>query len=232
MEIVRDYKAKDVEMLLTAATITDSAILNKVFLQSKRSTWADPFFEDFKTEIDKAIRDFLGQDNAKQLRDATIIVLSIQADAIKDLAELKVQLEVDFNDNLIQRTEILNNLGFTPFYADVKRKDQEGLINLLYQFKTNLTPALRTTITDKGTSPALLDAIIAHAETLKDANILQEGKKGTRKELTDQAIIAFNGIYAKVMAIAKISTNFFKDNQAIKEQFSFSKVKKNLNNRQ
>lgn len=227
--IERNYKAKDVEMLLTAATITDSAIANKIVLQSKRSTWADPFFDDFKIEIDKAINDFLGADNAKELRNATQVVLTIQKSAMSDLAELKVQIDQDFKSNPAQRTEILNNLGFTAFYSEVKNKDQEALIDLLYQYKTNLTATLRATIEDKGTAPALLDSIIAHAETLKNANIFQEGKKGTRKELTNEAITVFNAIYNKLMTIAVISAKFFKDQPALKEQFSFNKVKNNLN---
>jgi hypothetical protein len=55
MQISRNYKCKDVEMLITAATINESAIKNKTFLQSKRANWADPFFEDFKAEIDQTI---------------------------------------------------------------------------------------------------------------------------------------------------------------------------------
>ena len=42
--IARKYKTKDVEMLTATATIIENAIANKAFLQSKRTTWADPFF--------------------------------------------------------------------------------------------------------------------------------------------------------------------------------------------
>lgn len=230
MKPVRNYKSKDVEMLLSASTITDSAIAHKDFLQSKRSTWKDPFFEEFKAEIDTAIQDHLGQDNAKQLRNATQTVLSIQNTALYDLAELKVQIEEDFKKEPTQKSEILNTLGFTAFHTKTKNKDQEALINLLYQFKTNLTPELKSAITEKGTAPELLDKIISHADELKDRNVIQEGKKGTRKELTDEGIIALNNIYEKVIAIAKIATNFLKEQPAVQEQFSFAKVKNNLNN--
>ena len=230
MKPVRNYKAKDVEMLLSASTITESAIAHKVFLQSKRSTWKDPFFEDFKEEIDKVIQDHLGQDNAKELRNATQIVLAIQSTALFNLAELKVQIEEDFKNDPIQKTEILNTLGFTTFHSKTKNKDQEALIDLLYQFKTNLTPELQSTITEKGTAPELLDKIVSHADELKNKNITQEGKKGTRKELTDEGILALNNIYDKVITIAKISAKFFKEQPAVQEQFTFAKVKNNLNN--
>lgn len=230
MKPVRNYKCKDVEMLLSASTLTDSAIAHKGVLQDKRSTWKDPFFEDFKAKIDKVIQDHLGQDNAKELRKATQIVVAIQSTALFDLAELKVQIEEDFKKEPIQRTEILNTLGFTAYHSKTKDKDQEALIDLLYQFKTNLTPELKNSITEKGTAPQLLDKIVSYADELKDTNIIQEGKKGTRKEHTDDGILALNNIYDKVITIAKISAKFFKDQPAIQEQFSFAKVRKNLNN--
>ena len=224
----RDYKAKDVDMLIAAATITDAAITNKTFLQSKRSTWADPFFDDLKTEIDKSIQVHLGVDSAKDLRQATQLVYAVQTAAIKDLAEVKVQLVEDFKDNPTRQTEILNQLGFTSYHKAAQKGDQEALINLLFQFKTNIEP-LRAEIVAKGTPDAILDKIIEHADQLKVANITQEGTKGTRKVITAEAITEFNRIYNKVISVAKISTKFFKDNPALKDQFSFTKVMKALN---
>ena len=104
----RDYKVKDVDMLITAATITESAITNKTFLQSKRSTWADPFFDDLKIQIDKAIQIHLGVDSAKKLRESTQVVYNIQNNAIKDLAEVKIQIVEDFKDTPARQSEILN----------------------------------------------------------------------------------------------------------------------------
>jgi len=49
--ITRNYSTKDVDMLLAIDTIIDSAIANKAFLQSKRSTWADPYFDDTKQKL-------------------------------------------------------------------------------------------------------------------------------------------------------------------------------------
>ena len=82
-------------------------------------------------------------DAAKDLRLATITINEIQTNAINDLALVKVQISEDFKDNPIRRTEILNELGFNTFLKSAQRKDQEALINLLFQFKTNLSPTLR-----------------------------------------------------------------------------------------
>lgn len=110
--IARKYKNKDVEMLTATATIIDNAIANKTFLQSKRTIWADPFFEDLKSHIQNTTETYLGKDAAQQMRKATQIVIDIQTQALNDLAEFKVQVEQDFKDIPTQRTEILTQLVY------------------------------------------------------------------------------------------------------------------------
>lgn len=227
--ISRKYKTKDVEMLTATATIIENAIANKTFLQSKRTTWADPFFNDLKTDIENTTTTYLGKDAAKDMRKATQIVLGIQAQALNDLAEFKVQIEQDFKSNPTQKTEILTQLGFTTYHKLAQNGDQEGLVNLLFQFKTNMNATLNTEITSKGTAQATIDNIIDYADTLKNANISQETYKGTRQEITDEAIQAFNAIYDQVISIAKISSNFYKTDKKKQQLFSFAKVVSNQN---
>ena len=229
-KIKRKYNNKDIEMLTATSTIIENAIANKTFLQSKRSTWANTFFEDLKTQIENVTETYLGKDAAKQMRDATQIVLGIQKQALIDLAEFKVQVEEDFKENSIQKTKILKNLGFADYHKIAQKGDQEGLVNLLFQFKTNMTAILKAEIIAKGTAEITINNIVGYAEVLKNANIDQETFKGTRKEITDEAIIAFNDIYDTVISIAKISSNFYKTDKTKQQQFSYSKVSSNLNN--
>jgi len=225
----RNYNIKDVDMLVTASTIIESAITNKAFLQTKRTTWADPFFDDLKTKIDNAIQNHLGVDSAKDLRQSTQALTSIQKQAIKDLAEAKVQITEDFKSDKPRQTEILNQLGFTSYHKDAQKGDQEALINLLFQFKTNLTGSLKAEISTKGTPVILLDTIAGYADTLKNADVTQETFKGTRKTITATALKEFNEIYDQVISICKISNKFYKDEPHLQEQFSFNKVAGVLN---
>ena len=230
LTVNRKYNFKDVEMLTAIATIIENSIANKVFLQSKRSTWADPFFQNLKTQIQNIIDTYLGKDAAQLMRQATQVVISIQKQALIDLAEFKVQIEEDFKDKPIRKTEILTSLGFNSYYKLAQKRDQEGLVNLLYQFKTNLSTTLNDEIVAKGTAQATLTNIIGYANTLKDANITQEIYKGTRKEITDEAVNAFNEIYDQVISIAKISSNFYKTDKTKQQLFSFNKVVSSQNN--
>ena len=146
------------------------------------------------------------------------------------LGGVKVQIQEDFKDTPAQRAEILNTLGFTTYAFDASKGDQEAVINLLFQFKKNLTQQLNDEIVARGTSQTTIDAVISRADTLKQADVIQEGKKGTRKEITAEAINEFNAIYDKIISITRISTKFFKNDKAKKDQFSFTTVAKNINN--
>jgi hypothetical protein len=225
----RKYKTKDVDMLISASTIVEAAIANKEFLQSKRSTWQDPFFKDIQIQIDNVIQEHLGLDNAKELRLATQVIYSIQANALHDLAEVKIQIIEDFKDDTTLKNEILTQLGFSSYHKEAQKGDQEALINLLYQFKTNLSPALKTEIVTRGTAEASLDNVTIYADTLKNADVIQENNKGVRKVVTAEALAKFNEIYDKVISISKIANKFYKDNPALKQQFSFQKTSKTLN---
>lgn len=226
----RTYNGKDVEMLTACATIVEQAINHKPFLVSKRPTWADPFLPNLKTKINNAFSNFLGIDNAGQMRAATQIVLGIQANALKDLAEFKVQVMEDFKNNKPRRDEILNKLGFTAHLKKTQDQDQEALIELLLKFKQNMSTALQTEITNAGTSVTLITAIIAYAGVLNTSNITQETLKGSRKAISQAGVTEFNAIYAQVISIAKIAASFFKEDKALKEKFSYAKTLKTLNN--
>lgn len=217
---------KDVEMLLTSSIIVETAIQNKVFLSSKRATWTDPFFTDLQTKIDTVIKKYLGIDSAKDLRKFTATMYTLQKDAKVALAEFKVQIDADFKKDPTKQAEILNVLGFNKYLKDVQKGNQEALINLLYQFKTNLDKGLETEIITKGINKATIDALLGFADTVKDTNVSQETAKNVKSTTTTNYITEFNNLYEEVIAVAKIAAKFYLDNPTLKEQFSFSRVSK------
>lgn len=225
----RHYNSKDVDMLITAATMVDAAIANKDFLISQRATWADPFLQKLKDRIDAATQNYLGVDSAKDLRNATQIIRNIQSKALNDLSLVKIQIKEDFKNNKPRLEEILNNLGYNAYHKDARNKDQEALINLLFRFKINLTPELKNEIIDQGTAPESLEKVINHADALKNANINQETFKGMRKNITATSLKEFNEIYDQVISVSKIAARLLNDQPTLKQLFSYNKVSKTLN---
>lgn len=231
MKTVRLFKGKDVDMLSAASAIIENAIAHKNELIAKRPSWADPFLPDIQNRIKNAFSVYLGIDNAKNQREATAAVVAIQKQAVKKLAEFKVQLMEDFKKNKIRRDELLKQLGFTVHLKKTQTGDQESLIELLYQFKTNMTKSVIQEITNAGTPDVLINEITGFADTLKSANVNQEFLKAARKEVTAAGVKELNDIYEEVISVAKISAKLFADKPAVKEEFSFSKIKKALNNK-
>lgn len=222
----RKYSYSDVVLLTTAATVIENAKLNKADLISKRSTWADPFFADLETRINTLTLKYIGVDSAKSLRNATITLKEIQAKSLTKLGDVKAQIEADFIKEPTTKKELLTNLGFTAFYAQAANKNQEAIINLLFQFKQNMTAAIKTKVTAKGTAATTIDEIIGFADALNDANITQETFKSNRPTITEEAIKEFNELYIDITAIGKIAQRFYKDDKTLKETFSFTKIAK------
>jgi hypothetical protein len=90
--VTRKYKTKDVEMLTAAATIIENAIANKTFLQSKRTTWADPFFGNLKKQIQSTTDTYLGKDSSQKMRQATSSAKS--PDFVEAFVSLRLTLKL------------------------------------------------------------------------------------------------------------------------------------------
>jgi len=228
MALNRNYNYKDVDMLLAAKTITGSFKANLAELSVTRTNWNEEFASQLSTKIDDAIENFLGVDKKKELRNATTKLAAIQMPALRDISFLKTQLDVDFKDDKGKLKEMLKQLGFNDYLKKAQKKDQEALIQLLYQFKKNLTDSLKATIVAKGLSNELLDKIIAYANELKDANVSQETLKEVTKTTSEEVATIFNGIYDEIIGICKITSNYYQYDELKKEMFTFSKVIANM----
>ena len=228
-QVKRAYAVKDVEMFIAIATIIDNALASQEFLATKRSKWTSAYFKDIRSRIDGLIESHFGADNAQSLRNATATVMALQNAALANLSELKVQIAEDFKKQPARRDELLTLLGFRDFQRDAALGDQEALISLLYRYKSGLTDSLRAELLDKDISATTPDNILNYAHTLKEADVLQEGKKGDRPQLTAEMITRFNDIYQEVISIANISKRFYNGNPAKAAQFSFGKITKGLN---
>ena len=229
MKKQRKYGYKDVDMLIAARTLCDNFENHKPDIVAVRPLWADPFIANFRNRINQAMTNYLGQDSKSELRLATQDVIEQQAIAMRDLSLLKVQLEVDFADERERLAWIMTHLGFTEHWEDVRRKDQEGLIELLSMFYNNMDTALQTEIVNKGMDSGLIIDVMSYYMPLRDANVLQEALKNSTRELTDEGLDEFNGIFSQSMAIAKIAARVFGSNDLVKREFHFSRLVKSLN---
>lgn len=224
----RNYNCKDVDMLMASKTIAETFKTNISELATTRTDWTEQYATDLILRIDNAIHTHLGIDVKKDLRSATTALVSLQFPARRDISYFKTQIDDDFKKNAPRRDEILKSLGFTKYLRGVQSGNQESLIQFLYTFKTNITPALRDEITAKGLNPMLIDNITAYADTFAQANVAQESQKGSTKEISQEVANIFNAIYDEIIGICKKASNYYRYEPVKKEQFTFAKALSNL----
>jgi len=224
----RTYSCKDVDMLMASKTIAESFKTNISELSTTRTDWTEQYATGLITRIDNSIETHLGIDAKKDLRNATTTLASIQVPAKRDVSYFKTQIDEDFKKETTKRDEILKNLGFAKHLRGVQKGNQESLIQLLYQFKTNMSETLRQEIIAKGLNATLIDNIIGYADTFKQANVTQETFKGSTKEITQEVTDVFNAIYDEIIGICKKASNYYQYEPLKKEQFTFAKALSNL----
>lgn len=229
MEQVRKFPCKAIELLIVGETIVTVAATHTEALAKRRAAFTPAYFDELKTNIDKAYTNVLGVDNAQQMKDATQLLGSIMKPAKNDLVDFNKQLTFDFRKNATRLNQLKDQLGFAAHYTKLKSGDQENFIQLLAKFKANMLPDTKTEILTQGTDANLIDRILGYANTLKNANVTQEVGKILRKELTQQDISTLNDIYDQLILINNIArrSNL---GDTVKKTFSFPALLKNLNN--
>ena len=229
MEQVRKFKCKAIELLIIGETIATVAATHVEALAKRRAAFTLAYFDELKTNIDKAYTDVLGVDNAQQMKDATQLLGSMMKPAKNDLVDFNKQLTFDFRKNATRLKQLKDQLGFITHYAKLKSGDQENFIQLLAKFKTNMLADTKTEILTQGTDANLIDRILGYANTLKNANVTQEVGKLLRKELTQQDISTLNDLYDQLVLINNIArrSNL---SDTVKNTFWFPALLINLNN--
>lgn len=227
MKKTRNYQGKDVDMLTACRTIAGSFAANITELSTIRTGWTADYSSGLITRIDNIISTYLGLDARHNQRQATAAVIALQVPAQRDLTFFKAQVDSDFKKEPLRHDEILRTLGFTSYYKDVSKGNQESMVQLLYFFKTNMTDALKTEITGKGMSIELINRILTYAEAFMQANTIQEQSKDSSIELKAGAIEAFNETYDEMIAICKIAASYYRFEPLKKELFTFTRVQAN-----
>jgi hypothetical protein len=225
----RIFKGGADEMITALTVLFDLIIPKRDLLFVDYPHWADPYLTDIQVNINEAFKKFIGFDTSKELRDATAILVSIQTQALADLTTLKKQIEILVKDNAT-KIEYLKNLGFDEFYKAAKsKKSQPDSIKQLFRINKSITIALKKELVAQKITPALLDRLIAYADTLNNSNITQETFKYLSPEQTNATNIALNTLYTNALDVVKLSADFFlKKDKNLSKQLSYSAALKSV----
>jgi len=230
MKIRKKFNCKKSELLFAGLTIANSFKEHLHELSIVRSNWNISQAEDLTKRINNAISKYLGSTAKIELHETSVAVRKIQTAAQRDISFLKTIIEVDFANDKEKQKLILKKLGYEKLILrNVQKGDQEALAQLLQQIKGGLNNGILTTLTAKGTNPELLNRIIGYADNFIELNTNQEGLKGSTKILSQEGLNELNSIYDEIIGICKIAAKFYQYEPAKGEQFSFTKVVRNMN---
>ena len=96
MNAQRNYRGKDVNMLLAARIIVMALQKYLSELSAQRTVWKAEYVANLLIRIEEVTEKYLGLDKRKAQRLASSNVNAIHKPARKDLAFVKTQLLVDF----------------------------------------------------------------------------------------------------------------------------------------
>jgi len=224
---VKEYVYKDINMLVATKIVAFNFRDNISELSQLNSKWDEPYANDFIVRVEDALNNHLGYDVKKELRDATSALNSIMSEVKTDLSVFKRLVNKFFKGEPAKKNEILNVLGLKQFPKAGVSRTQNGLIKLLFAFKTNLTDPLRQELVSKGIIEELIDKIVANATKLEDINNIQEVLKGTTIEKTNSRKALYNSIYREVSSICIVASAYFKTSKVKQDMFNFNKIARN-----
>lgn len=224
----RKYSCKNVDLLTVGETTVLWAKTYQNALLARRSSITKEYLDELQNRINDAFINILGINNRQHLINATHVLHSISKPARTDIVDFYKQIKFDLRNTPERLQQILALFSFNILYPNIRKGDQEAIIQLLNTIKANLVADLKAELVALGTDEKLIDRLFVYADTLKNANVTQELAKIESKQYTQKDIIVFNDIYDHIIFINNIAQRANID-KSIKSNFSFAAMLKRLN---
>lgn len=225
----RIYKASDIRMLSACDIIADSALENLTEIEGINPAWDEAFFKDIKRRILELVKNVFGAKSVKDLKVATAELAGLQKNLLYHLTLLHQQITGAYRKDAARKKEILDDLGYTAYWKKAKdRKVQIALIEMLEVFEDECTPDLRDELVSKKISSTSLDFVLENLSGMFTLNVVQEGKKGSRKLITADVVDKFNDIYSDTIFYTGSVRTLFQKDPIRQKSFTFSHVVKQL----
>jgi len=226
-----DYNGNHVEMITVSDIVSHNALAQMAVLQENDANITPKVVNDLQADIAKNMAKLLGTDKAKILRQKTQDVNSVQSQALPTLQFVKDRVDAKYKEDATRHNEILNSLGYKTYLLDARKGDQEALVQLLFRYQQNMTKDLKDELKLKGIPETKLDAPVAFAKIMHDANTAQEFEKEQKVQISDEMQQELNALYARVIDICKLGFTCFKGDPIKQRLFSYGHLLKTLNNK-
>lgn len=225
----RIYKGSDIDMLTACSVIAEHALENLVALEGTNSFWNEAHFAEIKERVRKLLSDIFGIKSVQALQEATGRLVALQSVLLKHLTMLRKQIMTGWQKDTAVLKEILDSLGYSEYWEKAKtNKSQTALVAMLEVFEKGCTPDLLEKFAAKKVSDVSVGFVRSNLRSLFDLNVMQEGKKSSRKHITNDTIDLFNAVYSDTIQYAGSAQTLFSNDPVRRGQFSYSQVLRHL----
>ncbi len=225
METIRQYKCKDIEMLLVSKEVVISLSKNLSDLLMIKNTWSIIYVQELFTKIEYAINYYLENPDKQGFYNASLDLLDLQDRAAFDLYSFKKQIELLWEGDKKKQIEIFKALGLSNIFKLWNKGNVDSVGSLLNSFKDGMNDEIRKILQDRGMNVSLIDTILSYAgkikaqETSQRLNLDSEGNNAQNKLVT-----LCNEIYNEICDICTAGAKLYPYDTARKNMFTFSKV--------
>jgi hypothetical protein len=220
----RNYRFKDLEMLMAAQDIAENLRLNISALSSAYPEFNMQFIKSLSERIDKGFEYFLGLGTSRELQRIKNSLNSVQAQSLRAIAFLKTLIELRTGNDLNRKKQILDLLGSRKYLKAIQNNDTLALLGLLSNIRDNMNDSLKDELIKNKSDEVFLERISEYAQKLNKANRSKESLNATRKAIEEEAQLFFNDIYTSVITVCKKGARFYHDNPEKRSLFTFSKA--------
>ncbi len=222
MPIIRKFPGKPIELTMASKTIVGSLAYYRAELVKIRPKWDEKYVRNLDNWIDDIMKNKLGMDLDRNLRQTTNQIRSVEGAVLDKLSILRDQLKVDFKGD--ELNELLKSLGYTKYYDKARNSDTESLILMINAFRDGMTEETKEKIVSAGSSVSQIDEIIDSKEEVIESNTKQEYLKQSSGRLTAETTQILNDLYDEIIGICKIAASYYRHDPVKKREFTFYKV--------
>lgn len=199
------YKGTSVQMLLALRLIAENALAMVDKMKAVRAKWDEAYFKTLIDTIDSILKNEFAIDPSFLLKEKTEQVQATEQEAKSALQVVKTQVEIEFRNEPIKRDRILSTLGLT-FVKQIGKASQVELVEMLTCFDKNLTPTLKTELSNVGIDDACLDRVCSFSETFYTLNTEQEVLKVGKKDISAAISEKLEVLYDEVINLSKLAS--------------------------
>ncbi|MDR2564422.1 MAG: hypothetical protein LBC98_10885 [Prevotellaceae bacterium] len=221
----KSYSCKNEELPVIAGYLSFSLKRDLPFFQDFSPKYNNGFIENFDEKISIVSNVLSPHAETVELKAATEHLYNAMDNLLDPIAKLERYIKMAGNAVPINSKDF----GLSKIRQRIWARDAEGVLDGLKTVNSYIE-TYKTALTAQGLSTELINLFISSTTTINEYNQKQYEIISSRKRLVENNQHLFNELYAIVSEICDIGKVIFRSNVAIKKEYTFAELKKQVRN--